>query len=751
MKKGSVQMQQQQQNKTNKEKKSSIPKTEQEKDEVDKTKKKLYLKKKLNIEDDPTIDQQVKNPMQESSLTKMRKTSYFETQTIVIQVLSNLSFRKHVRLSGFIILLILLIVASLNFIVFYIYGRPNFQRINQPFVWIFLLFSILYVLLFSHIIFKWKNQVRDYVKVEYSLDSKPITATPQQTVPDVTPKDPNAGTAFRIRSTSRDKFIRKKEIGKNKNIIDKIKSNYVAASKFYDKHYGVNGKYYLYLLYIGELTEDWIQLSNLILFFSCVLPTEWNVFFGIILLIESLHRSIFFFRKIWLIDEKINFQERNFQTIAEIVIDIVFLIMPISVTYFVYGLSSITPLEVLRVVAYPSISLLLKLPAVIEETINNNVYDEIECKQDTVSRDSFRRRRKSIFGESTNEAIVKVQNKYLPRKLRFAIFVTSTSYVVLLTSILIIQLASLSSLDNCNETLSGIYKNGCEVKTPYCKRIFEPTCNCASFKMVNNYSLTKLPNNMADEMFALRGVLIKDCNLTKLPDNFDKLKQMTSFQILFNKLNEFNVDVSEWEKLHRLELSYNNIVKYNEAAIWSHKSLSFLNLNDNIGMTLPSSKNDIHMPSLTFLALNNNSINIDFSFDKAIFPNINYLLLNGNTIRSFPDKSLKDTLIKLGVARCNLLSIPAYISDFRKLIYLDARDNNITKVDDSLQSLIEENNVENYFTGNQVCNSDQSASEALDCGEVCNKYCSSRNHKDDICNYDCNSKVCDYDGGDCDG
>ena len=69
----------------------------------------------------------------------------------------------------------------------------------------------------------------------------------------------------------------------------------------------------------------------------------------------------------------------------------------------------------------------------------------------------------------------------------------------------------------------------------------------------------------------------------------------------------------------------------------------------------------------------------------------------------------------------------------------------------SVLVFFEENNVENYFTGNQVCNSDQSASEALDCGEVCNKYCSSRNHKDDICNYDCNSKVCDYDGGDCDG
>ena len=138
-------------------------------------------------------------------------------------------------------------------------------------------------------------------------------------------------------------------------------------------------------------------------------------------------------------------------------------------------------------------------------------------------------------------------------------------------------------------------------------------------------------------------------------------------------------------------------------------------LDDNIGMTLPSGKNDIAMPSLTSLALSNNNINIDFSFDKIMFPNMVELHLNGNTVRSFPDESLKDTVVSLGVARCSLLSIPVYISNFRKLIYLDARDNNITKVDDSLKSLIKENNIENYFTGNEVCNTDKSVSGGLHC------------------------------------
>ena len=61
--------------------------------------------------------------------------------------------------------------------------------------------------------------------------------------------------------------------------------------------------------------------------------------------------------------------------------------------------------------------------------------------------------------------------------------------------------------------------------------------------------------------------------------------------------------------------------------------------------------------------------------------------------------------------------------------------------------LINRNNVESYFAGNVVlCNEDSE----LDCEPLCSKTCWSRKvSKDGFCDTSCNSKNCDYDGGDC--
>ncbi len=64
---------------------------------------------------------------------------------------------------------------------------------------------------------------------------------------------------------------------------------------------------------------------------------------------------------------------------------------------------------------------------------------------------------------------------------------------------------------------------------------------------------------------------------------------------------------------------------------------------------------------------------------------------------SFPGESMKNNLMLLAVGRCNLLSLPAHTSNFEKLIYLDARDNNITNVDAKLLSLIKKNDMEVFF------------------------------------------------------
>ena len=53
------------------------------------------------------------------------------------------------------------------------------------------------------------------------------------------------------------------------------------------------------------------------------------------------------------------------------------------------------------------------------------------------------------------------------------------------------------------------------------KTLFTPTCNCASLRIENDYSLTALPNSLVDDMTGLRKVYIRNCNLTKLPPKME--------------------------------------------------------------------------------------------------------------------------------------------------------------------------------------------------------------------------------------
>ena len=93
-----------------------------------------------------------------------------------------------------------------------------------------------------------------------------------------------------------------------------------------------------------------------------------------------------------------------------------------------------------------------------------------------------------------------------------------------------------------------------------------------------------------------------------------------------------------------------------------------------------------------------------------------------------------------------LQSLPSYLSQFRKLKYLDCRNNNISKVDGDLKELIENNDIESYFSENAVCETDIS----LDCDPLCSNVCWSRNAlKNGVCDITCNSTECKHDGGQC--
>ena len=106
---------------------------------------------------------------------------------------------------------------------------------------------------------------------------------------------------------------------------------------------------------------------------------------------------------------------------------------------------------------------------------------------------------------------------------------------------------------------------------------------------------------MTTEMDGLRKVYIYNGNLTTLPQNMENLVEIRDFQISFNKLKEFNVNVRKWEMLVRLFLDFNNISSYNEEALWVHPNLVSLDVADNFGLKMPDQTIEINLPSLQFL------------------------------------------------------------------------------------------------------------------------------------------------------
>jgi Leucine-rich repeat (LRR) protein len=221
---------------------------------------------------------------------------------------------------------------------------------------------------------------------------------------------------------------------------------------------------------------------------------------------------------------------------------------------------------------------------------------------------------------------------------------------------------------------------------------------------------------------------------------------MVTFDIRINQLEVFNVDVLQWKRLDNLDLSYNKLKRFDQNGIWTHPNLAYLDVSDNVGFELPNATTDIVMPSLLYFGCRNNSVDIHLPFDNIHFPNLFFLYLNGNYLMEFPDKSLKETVQYLGVARCYLKSLPSYLAEFKNLKYIDARDNNISTVNDDLKMLINSNEVENYFSGNTVCKTD----ETLECEELCSKYCPGKYaFGNNVCEDECNTVECKHDHGDC--
>ncbi len=606
-----------------------------------------------------------------------------------------ITFCTHVGWDGVLVMLFSLGIAGLFVYITFLYTK-SFQAWHRPGVWVFMVFAVLYVVLVAKCLWTWKKMATAFTKEQQAEKDK--------------------GQGERTRSKSAIERV-KQAAGNAKNIYEKLQ---------------VNGQWFLWKLYVSELFESAQQCINLVTVYLCSLPVGWTASICLGLAVDCIHTA-------WTMTHKNTPARRDRQVKIDTTVDFLCVAIPLCVMWFGYQVPiSIT--EMLAISLMPTFSMLGKLDDILEEGIHHRAAQQVLKEQGRRSL-TQKRRRESLFQQVAHLEMAKEQEDKVPRPVRFVAAGCKGLFGFFFLVVAIAHLAMRPT--GCDETT---WANGCVNKIPFCKSLFEPTCNCVSLKIENDYKLVALPNSLVDEMTGLRKVFIRNCNLTTLPPNMEQLTEMVDFKISFNRLEEFMVDVGKWEKLAILHLMYNNISKYNEKALWTHKNAAGVDIRDNVGLKVPDGNIEINMPSLQYIHLGNNSQNIQaVRFDSTSFPVLLYMYLNGNRLLSLPDESLKDTLLYLGMARCHLNSLPVYLSHFRSLKYLDVRDNNISNVDTRLKNLINDNKIESYFSGNNVCNRDTE----LDCKPLCSKYCWSRTESaNGRCAATCNSGQCEYDGGD---
>ena len=462
------------------------------------------------------------------------------------------------------------------------------------------------------------------------------------------------------------------------------------------------------------LRESINQIVNMTSIYLCTLPVNVTSTLCVFLCLDALYRA-------YQLRQPNTVTRRDRQVKMDMTIDFICVALPLGTLWFLYKIP-ISIMEIIQVALWPSFCLHSKTRSLLREAIRVRTENVM-----------FEDRRLSAGGKRC-----KKQQSVVPPWFSNLFCLYNVLYGVFFLGMALAHIAMQPA--ECDE----IWSKGCENKIPFCTEVFTPSCNCASLKIENNKSLVTLPDSLVDNMQGLRKVFIRNCNLTALPPRMEELTEMVDFEVSFNRLQRFDVDVGKWEKLNKLYLMYNEI-SFVHDAVWKHLEITALGLGNNT-LILPS-KSEMYMPSLTFLDIADNNMTVRGAIGKDSFPLLTDLYIHGNFIEMFPSENLKDSLVYLGVSRCGLNLLPSYLSMFKNLKYLDARDNQLSTISEELKHLLRTNDVEAYFAGNVVfCD----VEEEFDCGPLCSNTCLSKRYSGDgFCDVECNTEDCKFDGGDC--
>ena len=528
------------------------------------------------------------------------------------------------------------------------------------------------------------------------------------------------------------------------------------AENCYSENFGLNGKYYILRLYLVETVEMGMQLYNIRASYACSLPFSIVCVFMIILIADSTYRAVQISKHFAIGSAPISTVERDRMVIIDLTIDLFFCLVPLCLIFFAYTIDLDVGQAILLVLV-PSMSLFGKFRVMVGDIIIMSAEKHaMAIEALSLSRKSSMRKRQSMFGSAVSAQVAAKQDQYVPKWAHKLFCFLNASVAFFYTVVLIVQTGT-SGRTSCQGYIeqngtTNYYQSGCLVKVPFCVDMFQPRCDCAAVVIVG-HDMIQLSDKFVD-LTSLHRVRITSGPLRGLPDNMEALRELRNFDISFNQVEAFPIDISKWKFLIDLNLQYNNI-NISHSSLWRHENVINLRLNSNVGLCMPLESDRIKLPMARYLHLGNNSCPLPHSVTSEQFSSIQFLYLNGNSLeggklpRGFD--SLKGTATDFGLARCELndLKSVSFWKGFN-LRYLNVRDNALFNVSDGLPSMLDVMKVESYFSGNPVCSSSSGEASKLNCEELCTNFCwSSKTSGNGYCDETCNSQKCGYDGGDC--
>eukprot|EP00944_MAST-04C_sp_MAST-4C-sp1_P006282 g6282.t1 len=365
---------------------------------------------------------------------------------------------------------------------------------------------------------------------------------------------------------------------------------------------------------------------------------------------------------------------RDMQIKIDAVMDTICMVYPLFIIYFINEMP--VPInDMILVILLPSLCLFSKLRSIFREILNLRSHDVVEVKRNKVAK-SMKRRRNSLFQTNETMRIAKRQQDMVPRRIRKGFAAYNAMYGTFMLIIGAFHLVTLPA-SVCNRDSYAIWKTSCDVKTPFCKRLFEPKCDCAVLR-IEQHNWTTLPEGIL-AMESLKVMQINRGPLQTIDQGINRYFQnLISLDLSYNNMSYIPDTVGQLG-LHTLRLA-NNKLNGLPDSIWGQQDLFALDLDNNNISRISSYIQGAE--SLSDFFVSNNSL---AELPVELFTlKIAGLTLDGNQLISIPDQiGGMVSLQHLRLQNNNITMVTNTLGQLLKLRAIDLRNNRIHRIHDS--------------------------------------------------------------------